>query len=61
MTTDAFTAALNVSAATASRRLTDAEAAGLLEREGKGGRSGPQVWREAQERLRDMNRALGPG
>jgi AAA domain len=45
MTTDDFIKALGVSPATASRRLTAAEAAGLLTREGTGGRSGPQVWR----------------
>jgi hypothetical protein len=45
MTAEAFVAATGTSKATASRRLTDAEAAGLLKREGRGGRSGPQVWR----------------
>ena len=45
MTTEAFMAALRIGKAAASGRLTDAEAAGLVARTGRGGRSGPQVWR----------------
>jgi hypothetical protein len=45
MTTEAFMAALKIGKAAASARLNAAEAAGLVERSGRGGRSGPQVWR----------------
>ena len=45
MTVAAFTAALGISPSAASKRLTAAEKAGKLTREGQGGRSGPQVWR----------------
>jgi hypothetical protein len=45
LATPDFMAALGIKEAAASKRLNDAEAAGLLERTGKGRRSGPQVWR----------------
>jgi hypothetical protein len=45
MTTEAFMGALRIGKAAASARLTDAEAAGLVRRSGRGGRQGPQVWR----------------
>jgi hypothetical protein len=45
MTTADFIAALGISKGSASARLTAAERAGLLQREGEGRRSGPQVWR----------------
>jgi hypothetical protein len=45
MRTPDFIAALGITKGTASKRLTEAEAAGLLERSGKGGSLGPQRWR----------------
>jgi hypothetical protein len=45
MTTEQFITAMGIAKSTASDRLKAAEAAGLLKREGQGGRSGPQVWR----------------
>jgi len=45
MTTAAFMATLGIKGAAASKRLKDAEAAGLLRPEGPGGRRGPRVWR----------------
>jgi hypothetical protein len=50
MTTERFIAALGIAKSTACDRLKAAEAAGLLEREGRGGRAGPQVWRAAGSR-----------
>jgi hypothetical protein len=43
--TAAVIIALGVTKSAASARLTAAEQAGLLVREGRGGRAGPQVWR----------------
>jgi hypothetical protein len=45
MTTPDFMAALGIKEGAASKRLTAAEKAGLIERSGRGGRQGPQVWR----------------
>jgi hypothetical protein len=53
MTTGAFIAALGITKGAASMRLTDAEAAGLVARSGRGGRQGPQVWRVATGRRED--------
>ena len=45
MTTPEFIAALGITKGAASMRLNAAERAGLLQREGDGRRTGPQVWR----------------
>jgi hypothetical protein len=50
MTTPDFMAALGIAKAAASARLTAAERAGRLVREGKGRRNGPQTWRVADSR-----------
>jgi hypothetical protein len=45
MTTEQFIAALKIAKSTVCDRSKAAEAALALGREGKGGRSGPQIWR----------------